>query len=111
MRTVLRDLFVDRRDVVVPQPVMKGADHGGVAAGEHAQDTTLGAVSFSLAAQLHQHLVAVHGRPEGLGGDVNVARDGDALAGVGHNEPVPVAMHGQASGDEVLPGCGLRRDG
>ena len=86
---------------------MEGADDGGIAAAEHAQDAAFGAAVVLLAAQLDQHLVAVHGRADGLRVDEDVAADRAALAGVGNDEAVAVAMHGQASGDEVLTGGGV----
>ncbi len=58
---VLSDLLVHGGDEVVSRAVMKDADHGGIAAGEHAQDAALGAAIVAAATQLDQHLVAVHG--------------------------------------------------
>ena len=74
---LLRDLLVERCDVVLARAVVKRADDGGIAAGENAQDAAFGALVFypsarktgarrgprgvSSAVELHQHLVAVHG--------------------------------------------------
>ena len=67
--------------------------------------------SSRLAAKFHQHLVAVHGRTDGLRADEDVAVDRAALARVGDDEAVAVAMHGQASGDQVLTGGGMLGEG
>src|SRR5271165_2580581 len=107
----LRDLLVHRRDVVVPRAVMERADDAGIAAAQHAQDAAFGAAVFLLAAKFHQDLVAVHGRADGLRVDEDVAGDGAALAGVGDDEAVAVAVHRQASGDEVLAGGGVLGEG
>ncbi len=90
---------------------MKGADDRGIAAAEHAQDAAFGAAVFLLAAEFDQHLVAVHGRADGLRVDVDVAADRAALSGVGNDEAVAVAVHGQASGDEVLVSGGVLGEG
>ena len=45
---------------------MEGANHGGITAGEHAQDAAFGAAVVLLAAEFDQHLVAVHGRADGV---------------------------------------------
>ena len=44
----------------------------------------------------------MHGRANGLRSDIYVAFDRTALSGIRDHEAVPVAMHGQASGDEIL---------
>ncbi len=81
---------------------MKCADHGGITTCEHSQDTPLGAAIVALASQFHQHLVAIHGRTDGLRVDEDVADESAALASIGDDEAIAVAMHRQASGDQVL---------
>ena len=78
---------------------------------EHAQDAAFGAAVVVLATKLDQHLVAVHGRADGLRVDEDVAADRAALPGIGDDEAVAVAMHGQASGDQVLLSGGVLREG
>ena len=109
------DLLVDRRHVVLVRSVMKGAHDGGVTTCQHAQDAPLGTAvvthpstrktgarwgprSIALASQFHQHLV-------------DVAAERAALAGVGDDEAVAVAVHGQASRDQVLMSCRMFRQG
>src|ERR1035438_8661439 len=99
------DLLVDRRHVVLARSVMKGAHDGGVTTCQHAQDAPLGTAvvthpstrktgarwgprSIALASQFHQHLIAMHGRTDGLRVDVDVAAERAALAGVGDDEAV-----------------------
>ena len=90
---------------------MKSADNSGIAAGEHAQDAPLGTAVVALASQFHQHMVAMHGRTDGLRVDVNVASESAALTGVRDDETVAVAVHRQASGEEVLISGRMFRQG
>src|ERR1039458_9240422 len=122
------DLLVDGRHVILARSVMKGAHDGRVTPRQHAQDAPLGTTvvthpstrktgarwgprSFALASQFHQHLIAMHGRTNGLRVDVDVAAEGAALAGVGDDEAVTVAVHGQASRDQVLMSGRMVRQG
>ena len=70
---LLGDFLVDGSDVIVARAVMKRAHYGRVAAGEHPQDASFGAAVVAFAAQLHQHLIAVHGRSDLLRMNVDVA--------------------------------------
>ena len=108
---LLRDLLVDGSHVVVSRAVMKGADHRGIAAAEHAQDAAFGAAVFLLATEFDQHLVAVHGRADGLRADEDVTAEGAALPGIGDDEAITVAVHGQAPGDEILMGGSVLGEG
>src|ERR1019366_3056662 len=122
------DLLIAGGQVVLARAVVKSAYHGGIAAGQHAQNAPLGPAvathpstrkpgarwgprSVALAPQFHQHLIAMHGRADGLRVDVDVAREAAALAGVGDDEPVTVAVHRQSSGDQVLMGGRMFRQG
>ncbi len=49
----------------------------------------------------------MHGRADGRRRDKHVAFDGRPLIGIGDDEAVAVAVHGQAAGDEVLTGGGV----
>ena len=71
---LLGDLFVHRGDEVVSRAVVKCADDRGIAAAEHAQNAAFGAAVVLLAAEFDQHLVAMHGRADGLRVDEDVAR-------------------------------------
>ena len=108
---LLRDLLVDGGDVVMARAAMECSDHGRIAAREHAQDASLGAAIVALAAQFHQHLVAVHGRSDCWGGMKMSPADGTALVGIGDHEAIAIAMHGQAAGDQVLACGGVFREG
>ncbi len=101
---LLSDLLVDGSHVIVSRAVMEGANHGGITAGEHAQDAAFGAAVVLLAAEFYQHLVAVHGRAYGVRRNEDIAFQGAALGGVRNDEAVAVAMHAEAAGDEVLAG-------
>src|SRR5208283_5620901 len=51
---ILSDLFVHRRDVVVPRAVVKRADDGGISTSEHAQDAAFGAAVLFLATKFDE---------------------------------------------------------
>ncbi len=55
---------------------MEYADDRRVSAGQHAQDSAFGAAVVALAAEFHQHLVAVHGGADGRRRNEDVAFNG-----------------------------------
>src|SRR5271157_985963 len=106
---LLGDLLVDRYHVIVPRAKMKLTNHRRIAAAQHAQYLAFRPAIFLAAAELDQHLVSVHRRTNCLRTDVNVALNRAALACVGNDEPVPVAMHGQPPRNQVLVCRGMFR--
>ena len=81
---------------------MERADHRRMRARQYAKNLSLGAAIVFAAAQLHQHLIAMHGRANRLRTDIDVTFDGAALSGVWNDEPISVAMHVQPPCDQVL---------
>ena len=60
-----------------------------------------------LTGELDQHLIAMHRRADGRRRNEDVAGDRQALSGIGDDEAVAVAMHGEPAGDEVLASSGV----
>ena len=98
----LRDLFVDRDHVVVARTVVEHADHRWIAAGEHAQDAAFGAAVVALTPSSTSTWSPCMAEPMACGVMYMSPLDGTALSGVGDDEAVAIAMHGEASGDQVL---------
>jgi hypothetical protein len=58
---LLRDLLVDRNNVIAAVAVMKNAHNRGVSTVHWADNSALGAAIAANCADLDQHAVAVHG--------------------------------------------------
>ncbi len=93
--------------------VMKGADHGGVAAGQDAGNAAEAPVRRGERGRrkLDQDLVALHGAVDLAWGDEDIvfqparrSRVFAGLAGVGADKTVAVAMEVEAAGDEIVAG-------
>src|SRR5260370_2247771 len=108
----LSDLAVDRLYVMVPAAVVKNADYGGVRALDRSHNAPLRASIRTDRANVDQYLIAVHGVPQLMGRDKDVAnqprseRWADRI-GVGYDEAEAIAMHGQTAGHQILVATGL----
>src|SRR5579864_8734135 len=103
------DLLVHGAHVVVARAVVEGADHGGMGASQHAQDSAFGAAIGANGGNFHQHAIAVHGRTDGARRNVDVAADAlPHFIVLRDHKTVTVAVHGQASGQGVLAFRSLR---
>src|ERR1700677_2667402 len=93
---------------MIVKRIMEDAYHGGVAPAEHSGDAPAVSAVGSGRSQFHQYLVALHGAVHLIrrNEDIVIAA---GLAGFRPNETKAVAMHIQTSGDEVVPGGGLRQ--
>ena len=88
------------------------ADNKLVPAVRDAQHAALGASIGTDGPDLDQHFVAVHGIEGCRRSDVDVSADLFAQCRiVGSDESVAVAVHGEASGDEILAGRSGARQG
>ncbi len=78
-----------------------------------ADDAPFGASVGADVGDVHEHHVSVHGvadlvrRNEDVAGDALLELCGERF-GVGNDEAEAVAVHGEASGDEIFVGGGLR---
>ncbi len=108
----LRDFCVDGSDVISASTVVEDAYYCGMSAVDGADDASFGAAVGADVGDVDQHEVAVHGVADLVRGDEDVSGEfGFEWAerfGIGDNEAESVAVHGEASGDEVLVGGGLR---
>src|SRR5216684_3592257 len=108
----LSDLAVDRLYVIVPAAIVKNADHGGVRALDRSHNAPLRASIRTDRAHVDQYLIAVHGVPQLMGRDKDVAnqprsqRWADRI-GVGNDEAEAIAVHGQTAGHQILVATGL----
>src|SRR5581483_9765885 len=104
---VLLHLLVHGRDVILAGAMVEGAYDRRVPTRQHSEDPALGSSVFLLSTQLHQYLVAVHGRSNCRRRNENVAFDRAPLPGIWDDEAIAVAVHREASGDEVLVDSGV----
>ena len=110
---MLRNFLIEWSDVVAATAVMKNSDDGTVGTCHRADDAALGAALGTEGDNLHQHLVAMHGRTHGGRRNKYISRELCLEAfvkrgGIGGNESEAIAMHAQSSDYSVLACAGLR---
>ena len=84
--------------------VVKNADDGGIATLEDAGDAAETAAIGAGRSKFHEDLVALHGAVDFVGRDEDVFLFTGALAGVGADEAVAIAVEVHAAGDEIVAG-------
>src|SRR5260370_14421484 len=108
----LSDPAVDRLYVIVPAAIVKNAHYRGVGALDRSHNAAFRAAIRTDRANVDQDLIAVHGVPELMGRDKDVAnqprfeRWADRI-GVGNDEAEAIAVHGQTAGHQILVATGL----
>ena len=98
----LGHFFVEGLDVVVAMSVVEDADHGGMRARERSDNASFGAAIAANGGDFDQDAVSVHGRPDGVRRDEDIAGEAGLeirieRSGFGNHEAEAVAMHGQAA--------------
>src|SRR5262249_60308385 len=106
--------FIHRRDIVVAGPIMKNSDDSFLFAVSNPQNAAFSLAVLTDCPQLHQHAVAMHGIANIWGWDEDVTQQLASCPGrqrilLRGDKTVAIAMHLQASGDQILARGGGRQ--
>src|SRR5271169_6394907 len=104
---LLRDLAVDRLHGVMASAIVKSPDHRGMRAYHRAHDAAFGAAIGTNGGDVDQHAVAVHRVADYVGCYKNIPNETrferrTQRACIWDDEAKAVAMHGEASDNQIL---------
>ena len=111
---VHRDLAVNWLHGIVAVAVMKNPDDGRMRAHHRSHDAAFGAAIRTCGDDVDQHAVTVHGIADRMRRDEDISyqarlKRSTQRACVRNDKAEAVAVHGEASDDQILVGCGLRQ--